>query len=582
MLDTTAPSHEGPKNWKAWMASQPESVQQDWAKYSEQHKDRVAARDKVAGYTHYWTYLAREEGYVDIDLDEVQSMLKDCRAKLLRVPEYEKALTELQDNPGGFVSPSPGFRFQVMVGRYPYRAGRAGRAYADLWEGFAESLETGGQRGLARTAKALAKAIPKTMGSMEKAEKTYTKHSTAYKPKHSTMVRAFERWLKGYKRMFVRMFDALEKIRDILAGQNSDVLAGFTEEEWVKLVSEAKKIVASASASIDLAGPMGQGAPEFTKEYIGLNGDESKGLDYESFWLSRTADPGYSDSCKTGGRPYDAVVVSILAAAQTIAPAALTVQSDGGASAIKRVFGCEGGDPVFHDWLNGQMASVTASWDAFKAASDDTGQEDGETKSGLPGTEDEKAHKKATRSSGRERLSWGREAASGLYGYTKRTQKDVQAAINRVKKKANHIARAIWSQDESTARFLQTHADRSGSLAAKILVGSMKEIDPRVASVIEGPQETLTKGASEYGLYGYRQKTARIGLTACSDLQDYFGREAYSLHTRRAARYDRITAFLKDHSKRGRCKYSRLLLKCYPPQDVKVASDAEPWLTWDE
>ena len=74
------------------------------------------------------------------------------------------------------------------------------------------------------------------------------------------------------------------------------------------------------------------------------------------------------------------------------------------------------------------------------------------------------------------------------------------------------------------------------------------------------------------GLYGFPTKTARISLVACSDLRAYIGEVAFGLHSRRVAKYDRITGFLKEHGKTARCSYSRMLLGCYPdgPQNKQA------------
>jgi hypothetical protein len=84
------------------------------------------------------------------------------------------------------------------------------------------------------------------------------------------------------------------------------------------------------------------------------------------------------------------------------------------------------------------------------------------------------------------------------------------------------------------------------------------------------------KAASEEkiagGLYGHPTKTARLALVACSDLRAYVGEVAYSLHSRRTAKYAKVTGFLKEHGKTSKCAYSRMILDCYP--DAPVAKQA--------
>ena len=157
--------------------------------------------------------------------------------------------------------------------------------------------------------------------------------------------------------------------------------------------------------------------------------------------------------------------------------------------------------------------------------------------------------------------------AGGLYGYTKQTQRDVLASVRKVQKVANKIAKTIYAKDKNTFNFLHLHADRSNSLSARILCAAMENIGPKVAS---------TKTAAGHGMYGYKIRTAKLALQACIDLSQEAGSVAYDLHTRRTAKYAKITAFLKDHSKRGRCRYARLLLRFYPEMtNLVTASDED-------
>jgi hypothetical protein len=124
-----------------------------------------------------------------------------------------------------------------------------------------------------------------------------------------------------------------------VAGAKTEVTAGyshywrppgkpaFSDQQWKELVAGAKKIVAKARKDgIQIAGPLGTGRAKFDGKVIALNGKEPDG--YESFILARNLDE--FGACKTGERPYDAVVVSILALAQKIAPELVNLSSDGG------------------------------------------------------------------------------------------------------------------------------------------------------------------------------------------------------------------------------------------------------------
>lgn len=164
--------------------------------------------------------------------------------------------------------------------------------------------------------------------------------------------------------------------------------------------------------------------------------------------------------------------------------------------------------------------------------------------------------------------------AGGLYGHTKAVQRDVLASVRKVQKAATKIARTIYAKDKNTFNFLHLHAERSNSLSARILCAAMENIGPKVAS---------TKTAAGHGMYGYRVKTAKLALQACIDISQEAGSVAYDLHTRRTEKYAKITSFLKDHSKRGRCRYARLLLRLYPEMtNLVTASDDEKDAEEDE
>jgi hypothetical protein len=185
-----------------------------------------------------------------------------------------------------------------------------------------------------------------------------------------------------------------------------------------------------------------------------------------------------------------------------------------------------------------------------------------------------------TKMASRIRSSW-KEGAGGLYGYTKQTQADCESAIRRVAKQTAAVARSLYAKDPKVARFLNTHANRAGSMSAKLLVAAMGEMGPKFASGKEA--------RGERGLYGYPRKTAHLGLTACADLRDFTGSVAYALHSRRAARYEKITGFFDRHASEGGCNYSRYLLSSYPDMEVlkaagldKEASIPDDWLSWDE
>jgi hypothetical protein len=65
-------------------------------------------------------------------------------------------------------------------------------------------------------------------------------------------------------------------------------------------------------------------------------------------------------------------------------------------------------------------------------------------------------------------------------------------------------------------------------------------------------------------MYGYPAKTARMVLSACTDLKAHVGELAFAMNSRRAAQYEQITGFLKEHGKTAKCAYSKMILDSYP------------------
>ena len=199
---------------------------------------------------------------------------------------------------------------------------------------------------------------------------------------------------------------------------------------------------------------------------------------------------------------------------------------------------------------------------------------------------------------GRERMT-ERTAAGGLYGFTKGVQKDCESAIRKVSKSAARIAKHLWAKDEGTCAFLNTHAKRSKSITAKVLLTAMKELGPKVATFHQlrratyytkryQPNEKMA-GKSGYGLYGFKSKTANLGLSGCSELKTVVGEVTADLHSRRTAKRESIVGFLNEHKKVGKCVYSGLMLSAYPDETVKMASvekefvpdTVQGWIEWE-
>ena len=125
---------------------------------------------------------------------------------------------------------------------------------------------------------------------------------------------------------------------------------GFNEEYAWRTFPHPESHPPMQGAQIALADGSGEvgTSPEFTDTVICLNGVAP--ADYETFALEKAPEcpkhqredyakgEGIFACCKTEYRAYDAVVVSILFMAQSIAGEAITVSSDGGNDAIKLMF----------------------------------------------------------------------------------------------------------------------------------------------------------------------------------------------------------------------------------------------------
>ena len=161
-----------------------------------------------------------------------------------------------------------------------------------------------------------------------------------------------------------------------------------------------------------------------------------------------------------------------------------------------------------------------------------------------------------------------RTAASGLYGVTKDLEGVCLSAGRKLASSVKKIAREIYSKDEEVPGFLSEHGKRTGNRAAKLLVAAFKDMSP--GSKLKTPK---TAGPARTGLYGYKERTAKIALGACGALYHQAGLIAGDLHGRRTANYDGITGFFKQHSKAGKCGFSALLLEAYPSAPAqKIAS----------
>lgn len=194
---------------------------------------------------------------------------------------------------------------------------------------------------------------------------------------------------------------------------------------------------------------------------------------------------------------------------------------------------------------------------------------------------------------------------SGLYGYPKPIQRSCESAVKRINKRAAALMHKAVKKDRNVVAFLETHATRGQSSAARVLLAAYKASMPQTTWE-DAPREkeesaefdfgmimaSIDKEAAKprWGMYGYPRKTASLGLGACTSIREAAGYAAADLHRRKQAYYKRVTGFLGEHSKVGRSHAAGLILMCYPDEGFnfkrKRASEEAPktvseWIEWD-
>lgn len=168
-----------------------------------------------------------------------------------------------------------------------------------------------------------------------------------------------------------------------------------------------------------------------------------------------------------------------------------------------------------------------------------------------------------------------KSAATGLYGFNKVTEGACGAGVNKLQKAAKKIASALYAKDESSPSFLNKHAARGGSKTASMLLKAMESIGPMA-------QINKTAGRSGTGLYGFSEKTAKLGLSACNDLHHEAGVIAGDLFARKGADPVKVSSYLASHAKKAKCPYAALLGECAPDAPVIAKKTATDFLASDE
>lgn len=156
--------------------------------------------------------------------------------------------------------------------------------------------------------------------------------------------------------------------------------------------------------------------------------------------------------------------------------------------------------------------------------------------------------------------------AGGKYGFTKGTESACTAGVNKLQKSASRIAKALYAKDEGSPAFLAKHAARAGSKTASMLLKAMESIGPMAALAKNGK----TAGKSGNGLYGFSEKTAKLGLDACTALHHEAGMIAGDLFARKGADPMKVAGYLAANAKKGKCAFSDLLAEVAPDVALEV------------
>jgi hypothetical protein len=282
----------------------------------------VAQHLKRGGYSHSWTFLPRVPA-LTIDVPTT------LRQKLYEALEMLKNME--QKGYARFVPSWPSSVLDIKVGFRPLSEYLVDAA--EGWDQWAEQLAATGWRGLAKTALSFYNTMTKKVGALEKKAETFERHHGTYKGKAGTAERAYDGFIKTAKPLFTKVARFLASVLSVVLDSEASVEDfGFLDDEWPKVVAAAKGIAAAAKFDgIELDDDIGSNGI-----WINGVGDDA----HEDFVLEKHPDGIHAlfAFCKTNRYPYDDVVVSVLAAAKKIAPDALNVRSDGGPSAIKRIY----------------------------------------------------------------------------------------------------------------------------------------------------------------------------------------------------------------------------------------------------
>ena len=139
-----------------------------------------------------------------------------------------------------------------------------------------------------------------------------------------------------------------------------------------------------------------------------------------------------------------------------------------------------------------------------------------------------------------------KEAASGLFGFTKAIQRDGESAIKKVKKQAEKISTQLEKKHPEAGVYFTLRCNKAGCVPSKVLAKTC---------IFNKPQTRILKGPM-----GFKPSTAKASQKAISDILLYAGEVGHGLYNRK----NDVLPFLTAYARRKRCPYAKLLVEAYP------------------
>ena len=151
------------------------------------------------------------------------------------------------------------------------------------------------------------------------------------------------------------------------------------------------------------------------------------------------------------------------------------------------------------------------------------------------------------RSATREASAYiSKEAASGLFGFTKAIQRDGESAIKKVKKQAEKISTQLEKRHPEAGVYFTLRCNKAGCVPSKALAKTC---------IFNKPQTRILKGPM-----GFKPSTAKASQKAISDILLFAGEVGHGLYHRK----NDVLPFLTAYARRKRCPYAKLLVEAYP------------------